>query len=616
MNNLNIIKKQVLDIRLKELKKAYEIQNKISLIYYDSIVDVLDKVCSVVAEPGEYIKIDRLEIDLGEIPVYHLEEEFVKLVRNRFFESLLDCVSNLRLQNDFPKEFYGDLKKYHQVTLETETITLDKIVTETEVMIELLKYFLQTGQFPWWVEKTSNFSPEKICFELVTTAPQELRAFFKEELTNDRARHRLLYQFSDSVLLKILELTSQHVKNQVISILEDMKIIHRQVFFTAVNYQDLMFFFWDTLLQETFIRHADRLNEAKIFESVFTSISKKTGLIYSTLLFEIKEETEKLLSSKFPFKSSLPSYIDSLTMPFLSNEQRKKLYNEEMEHKELDLGYVFKEKIGGGSDSSQKPQDDKVNKEVYDKLRKRIHENQENMIDGTQKIVKDDNLLDKKESYKSKISFKQIVTDGLIRDDYKEREIIMKDAFQSPYSKPISYETDKLKEESQNVFEIFIENAGLIILWPFFSNFFKKLSLMEDDKFNDEALLLKAVHLLQYLVTGHEGTSEYFLSLNKVLCGLDVEEPIGKNVKLSDEEKAESEELVRAVTAHWSALKNTSVSGFRLSFLQRRGVLNRQEKGWLLRVERKAYDMLLERLPWSISIIKLSWMKTILYVQW
>ena len=41
-----------------------------------------------------------------------------------------------------------------------------------------------------------------------------------------------------------------------------------------------------------------------------------------------------------------------------------------------------------------------------------------------------------------------------------------------------------------------------------------------------------------------------------------------------------------------------------------------QEDAWILRVERRGYDLLLERIPWSISMVRLSWMKTVLIVQW
>jgi hypothetical protein len=71
-----------------------------------------------------------------------------------------------------------------------------------------------------------------------------------------------------------------------------------------------------------------------------------------------------------------------------------------------------------------------------------------------------------------------------------------------------------------------------------------------------------------------------------------------------------------AAIQHWSVLKNTSISGLRSSFLQREGLLLETDQGWLLRVERKVYDLLLEQLPWGIGMLQLAWMRKPLRVNW
>jgi hypothetical protein len=73
---------------------------------------------------------------------------------------------------------------------------------------------------------------------------------------------------------------------------------------------------------------------------------------------------------------------------------------------------------------------------------------------------------------------------------------------------------------------------------------------------------------------------------------------------------------VQAAILHWSALKSTSIDGFRHSFLIRHGVIVDQENKWLLKVEPKSFDLLLDQLPWGISMIKLSWMERVLAVEW
>jgi hypothetical protein len=101
-----------------------------------------------------------------------------------------------------------------------------------------------------------------------------------------------------------------------------------------------------------------------------------------------------------------------------------------------------------------------------------------------------------------------------------------------------------------------------------------------------------------------------------VLLGLEPDAPLLTcEGMVSRQDKEEVAALLQTVISYWSVLKNTSIDGFRSSFLVRPGLL-REEEGWRLSVERKPFDMLLDHLPWSLSIIRLPWMKRVLYTEW
>ncbi|MEM9824393.1 MAG: contractile injection system tape measure protein, partial [Bacteroidota bacterium] len=65
-----------------------------------------------------------------------------------------------------------------------------------------------------------------------------------------------------------------------------------------------------------------------------------------------------------------------------------------------------------------------------------------------------------------------------------------------------------------------------------------------------------------------------------------------------------------------TAVKNTSISGFQQTFLDRKGKVYWKEDKIELMVERKGVDVLLEKLPWSLSSFKLSWMEQAIFVEW
>lgn len=160
---------------------------------------------------------------------------------------------------------------------------------------------------------------------------------------------------------------------------------------------------------------------------------------------------------------------------------------------------------------------------------------------------------------------------------------------------------------------IYIENAGAVIVALFLPTLFSKLKLASN------GVLLKpnvAAVLIQYMVTGNIGVTEPELVLPKILCGIELEEAVNTNHKITAQQKKEITDMLASAISHWSILKNTSVQGLQEAFLQRSGKLRLVNNQWVLQVEQKSYDMLLQQLPWNIAMIKLPWMKQLLKTEW
>ncbi|MEC4678498.1 MAG: contractile injection system tape measure protein, partial [Nitrospirota bacterium] len=164
--------------------------------------------------------------------------------------------------------------------------------------------------------------------------------------------------------------------------------------------------------------------------------------------------------------------------------------------------------------------------------------------------------------------------------------------------------------------ECYLENAGLVILWPFLNHFFKHMDLLEKKGFKDRVSLHRAVLLLQYLATEEAQPAEYSLTLNRILCGMALETVFDPDTPISEEEALECRAFLEAVIAKVPILKSMSPEGFRGSFLLRKGVLNTRDGVWLLRVTRSDFDVVLDRFPWSIGWVKLPWMSLPLQVEW
>jgi hypothetical protein len=170
--------------------------------------------------------------------------------------------------------------------------------------------------------------------------------------------------------------------------------------------------------------------------------------------------------------------------------------------------------------------------------------------------------------------------------------------------------------DNRDAGRVLVGNSGLCLFAPYLSSFFGKLGYVRQEQFCDKRAVSRAVHLLQYVATGKRGAPEYLLPLNKILCGLLPDEVIAPQVRLTKKEMLEADRMVEAVLSNWSALKGTSANGLRGSFVCREGIIDDEGKRWMLRVERKEYDLLLKGLPWGFSYIKFPWMVKHLEVEW
>ncbi len=161
-----------------------------------------------------------------------------------------------------------------------------------------------------------------------------------------------------------------------------------------------------------------------------------------------------------------------------------------------------------------------------------------------------------------------------------------------------------------------VSNAGLVIVQSFIKPLFQRLSLVENDAFVSDSAQRRAVHYLQFLVTGCTKTPEQHLMLNKIVCGLRLYDPVELEIEISDKDKETCHSLLNSVIGYWTAIGHSSIDGFRGNWLVRDGSLTDAKDRWDLIVEKRAYDVLLTRSPLSYSVIKLPWMEKAIYVTW
>jgi hypothetical protein len=179
-----------------------------------------------------------------------------------------------------------------------------------------------------------------------------------------------------------------------------------------------------------------------------------------------------------------------------------------------------------------------------------------------------------------------------------------------------SKEEKKKKPEKPVDEPLFIRNAGLVILHPYYNRLFTTLNLTEKNKFVSEEAQIRAVHLLQYVATGKTEHPENDLVLNKILCGLPLNTPVPTDVGLTEEELKIASGLLSGAIANWPKLKTMSPDSLRGTFLLREGTIKEEADRWKLKVEKGSFDILLKTIPWAFNFVRYGWLQKFIMVEW
>jgi len=176
----------------------------------------------------------------------------------------------------------------------------------------------------------------------------------------------------------------------------------------------------------------------------------------------------------------------------------------------------------------------------------------------------------------------------------------------------------KTTSETSDTIEHHIENAGLILLWPYLRSFFKGMKLFGENKtISTEENVDKAIHLLQYLVKKTSAQKPENLALNNLIVGAPVTYRPSYDIELSEEEHGACEYFLSECIKQTKILTKDNPDALRANYLIREGKLYREESKWILEVQPQPYDILLEKkanvslgtafFPWSKCVIMINW---------
>ena len=615
----HLIEKQTIELHLAKADNAFVLQHAVSAFCHNQLMPTLDTLFSRIAPSHRRIRLSELVIDLGNV-----SEQ--TLLTTAFLETII-----------------AQAEQQIEASVRDNPTAIVGTYEDTNVFVQWL-YFLENGRLPWYAHgKPLNFEAEvpKVLARSEAAVVQ-LQGLVKRQPT---ALQRLIRQHDAAFLALVAGLYTGSVQTDLATVANALErfvgrnsveqfwqLVFKQVIGLREKWSasDLIARTLGELL-DAFARH--KMNQTGSREA-FASHQKTLDNYQKSLGKSIDrlEKSEKslrgieategvtlrdILPEAFPFLVETEAFLRTY-QPNNAWIQREKAVHDAL----MRDGFLLE----------NREQRDDVHAQTeaatgFDLNKKAIDKTAVSQVDSATQnpklfvIQKEQNDEDTEGPSISDFGFgisadgKSFTTIETGHDEVTNENLDNAVGLPSVFGDDFRDSRTEVRDTNA-VSELYVTNAGLVLLHPFLSRLFDNLGLTIGGVFVDKRLIDKALTVLHYLATGEIQALEYHLTLPKLLCQMPFNQPVSGHWVLSDEEKTMCDGLLDVAIDYWSALGKTSPEGLREAFLQRKGKLINRPSGWLLQVERTTIDVLVDRLPWGLGIVKLPWMRDFMTVEW
>jgi hypothetical protein len=611
----HMIKKQVLDLTLDSEVGSFVFQSRVSEVFRNKIVPLIEDYCSQISGDSGTIRIDRLEVDLGVIGRKNFENDF-----KRNFDKL------------FPEQLAKALKispgeKFLPIFEEEGRLGESIAITDEVRDFEILEFFIGEGRLPWWVRMNESQNITALFTRIITSQPVKAKELITKAVGNSSMVKRLVYNIEEAAIEKILELFQPCYAQEIYNLSQNlMTQIAGCPLIQTSGFSKIRFELWSSVLSWSVASEGQIFKQNYLVDTIIKDLANNFDLDFNALYNYV---TEKIGMKD---KRILNQFTHGVVREVRKNENFKTeeyahyLFILENELKKLQTALIncnmttflfsmrwFLQRLTPKVTRSIK---------TIQSIRMMI-EGFQKRFDGT-RISEIDTDLEKRVEQLEKrlgkiqddaLAFLHMDLSKMDFDVVKNVENLVK------MMERVKKEADSKgeltdRDSNGDTEELFVNNAGIVLLWPYLTRFFEAIGITKENHFIDKEAAGRAALFLHYLASGAVTTQEYELALNKILCGMKPDYPVNPYLEMTKEETSECEDLLQAVIRNWPALKKMSVSAFRSLFLMREGMIFFRAGQRVLRVDNQAHDILLDKMPWGIGSVKLPWMEQILIVEW
>ncbi len=525
----HLIKRQILELEVPQAEQTQSLYAEISRIQHQRIAPLIDRCCTDLSEPNHIQRIESLQVDLGYIDLKNLEETLVN-----------------RLSKMLPETLAAQLQRQGRIVNRSEKKSRDKS------RLELFEFFVRTGSLPWWADPLEPDLLSDVVRHLIDNQPAELVRVVRRLSRRKKLLQRIAAASRDEMLAGICRLLAPCLKVSLIQLQKELvTFLQKTAVAAATNKDTIKKIVWLEILRTAALKGGQIEDATSFWRAVLVQFAVASGTTYAALVSGIHRAAQ---TGEVKVSGSFRDLAAAL---------HRELQSPGSDREDL-IGALERLQDSGGSLSTLSAQLQSIAAHWPNGLRTRLM----SVLKRYEKHGSDQDILKAiMPVLKSALEQNQGVSIAAGRRLVNRLKLAVADL-----SPEISPELMKMLREFfdfagavqsrqgvpqtpidlsfSDADELYVNNCGLVILWPFLSSFFEHLDLMEDRQFIGNAAVQRAVGLLQYLATEDSSPPEFLLPLNKVLCGMDPTAVFDFGPPVTPDEAQECRNLLNAVNTH------------------------------------------------------------------
>ncbi|MCP4121837.1 MAG: hypothetical protein GY751_08805 [Bacteroidetes bacterium] len=206
-DNAHIVKRISVDLET-DIGTPFEERSKVIAAFQNDLKNELEKVMDEFCGSEEVIRIDQLQIDLGNIHKSEFGTQFIDEFRKKLRESIVKIRSEAAVETNEP---------YAKSTIAKEDALAFKKNAEDR-KFDALVFFLSKGGFPWWSPFESFAELEAFTYVFAKDSKVHLNRLKAEFANRTRLMERFVFEFETDLVITMTKLffPDSYTKNESI----------------------------------------------------------------------------------------------------------------------------------------------------------------------------------------------------------------------------------------------------------------------------------------------------------------------------------------------------------------------------------------------------------------